>query len=81
MRASVCLQDPGFGTDAFVTADTEALYRVYLGKLTLRQAMREGLVKVEGGPDIVRAFPGWFTWSDFAPVVRAGARRAATTAA
>jgi hypothetical protein len=50
---------------------------VYLGKLTLREAMREGLVKVEGGPSIVRAFPGWFTWSQFAPVVRAGAHKTA----
>jgi putative sterol carrier protein len=76
-EASVCLHDPGLGVDAFVTADTEALYRVYLGKLTLRQAMRDGRVKVEGGPSIVRAFPGWFTWSQFAPVVRAGARQTA----
>jgi DNA-binding HxlR family transcriptional regulator len=79
-EASVCLHDPGFGTDVFVTADTEALYRVYLGKLTLREAIRGGLVKLEGGPSMVRAFPGWFAWSHFAPVVRATARQAASAA-
>ena len=73
-EASVCLHSPGFDTDVFVTADTEALYGVYLGRRTLQSAMREGLVTVEGTPSLVRAFPRWFTWSDFAPAVRAAAQ-------
>jgi DNA-binding HxlR family transcriptional regulator len=73
-EASVCLHDPGFDTDIFVTADTAALYGVYLGRRTLSSAMREGLVTVVGAPSLVRAFPRWFTWSDFAPTVRAAAQ-------
>jgi len=73
-EASVCLQDPGFDTDVFVTADTAALYGVYLGRRTLHSAMLEDLVTVKGPPSLVRAFPRWFTWSDFAPTVRAAAR-------
>jgi DNA-binding HxlR family transcriptional regulator len=73
-EASVCLQDPGFDTDVFVTADTAALYGVYLGRRTLHSAMLEDLVTVQGPPSLVRAFPRWFTWSDFAPTVRAAAR-------
>jgi len=75
-EASVCLHDPGFDTDVFVTADTEALYGVYMGRRTLRSAMLEGLVRVEGPSNLVRAFPRWFTWSDFAPTIRSAARQA-----
>lgn len=76
-EASVCLHDPGFGIDVFVVADTDALYRVYLGRMTLREAMHERLVVVEGGPSLVRSFSRWFTWSDFAPAVREAERRRA----
>ncbi len=70
---SVCLRDPGFATDVSVVADTKALYGVYLGRRSLQSAIREGLVTVTGLPGMVRAFPRWFTWSDFAPAVRAAA--------
>lgn len=70
-ESSVCLHDPGFDTDVFVTADTEALYGVYLGRSTLHNAMRDELVTVKGPPSLVRAFPRWFLWSAFAPTVRA----------
>ena len=79
-EASVCMQDPGFGSEVFVKADTGALYRVYLGRLSLRQAMRDHLVTVEGASTLVRAFPHWFTWSQFAPVVRDAAERRAAAA-
>ena len=70
-ETSVCLHDPGFDTDVFVVADTEALYCVYLGRRTLGSAMRDGLVSVVGPSSLVRDFGRWFAWSDFAPTVRA----------
>jgi DNA-binding HxlR family transcriptional regulator len=70
-EASVCLHEPGFDTDVVVTADTEALYGVYMGRRTLSSAIRDELVRVDGAPSLVRAFPRWFAWSDFAPTVRA----------
>ena len=72
-ETSVCLHDPGFGTDVVVTADTGALYGVYLGRVTLQNAVRAGQVTLSGTPELVRAFPGWFTWSDFAPAMREAA--------
>ncbi len=75
-EVSVCLHDPGLEVDLVVTADTEALYAVYLGRRTLRGAMREDLVRLAGPPALVRAFPGWFAWSDFAPDVRAAVTEA-----
>jgi hypothetical protein len=41
----------------------------------LRSAMLDGLVRVEGPSTLVRAFPRWFRWSDFAPTIRAAARQ------
>jgi DNA-binding HxlR family transcriptional regulator len=73
-EVSVCLHDPGFDTDVHVTADVAALYDVYLGRRTLSAAMAADLVRLGGLPTMVRAFPHWFTWSDFAPAVRSAHR-------
>ena len=77
-EVSVCLHDPGFDTDVHVTADIAALYDVYLGRRTLAQAMATEQVALSGPLPLLRAFPRWFTWSDFAPAVRRGLLAVAT---
>jgi hypothetical protein len=72
-EVSVCLHEPGFDPDVIVTADTEALYNVYMGRRTLSSAIRNELVRLDGARSLVRAFPRWFSWSDFAPTVRSAA--------
>ena len=69
-ETDVCLRDPGFPVDLVVSADLEALTRVWMGDLSLAQAMRHGLVSVEGPRYLVRAFPGWLALSAFASVER-----------
>jgi DNA-binding HxlR family transcriptional regulator len=69
-EVSVCVHDPGFETDIQVTADIGALYDVYLGRRTLAAAMAAGGVELAGSRSVVRAFPRWFTWSDFAPTIQ-----------
>jgi DNA-binding HxlR family transcriptional regulator len=71
---SVCLQHPRFEIDVCVTADLEAFYRVWLGRISLAQALRERSVRFDGMPAMVRAFPQWFAWSPMAEAVRAAAR-------
>jgi DNA-binding HxlR family transcriptional regulator len=68
---SVCLQHPRFEIDLHVTADLEAFYRVWLGRIPLAQALRAGSVRFDGMPAAVRAFPQWFAWSPMAEAVRA----------
>lgn len=68
-EASVCLTDPGFEIGLIVTADLSAFYQVWLGKMTLRHAMSEDLIRVEGIPAFERAFPNWFLWSPMAKFV------------
>lgn len=68
---SVCRQHPGFEVDLLVTAEIAALFRVWLGRDTLAEAMRRDLIQLDGSPTLTRAFPGWFAWSPVAEVVRA----------
>jgi DNA-binding HxlR family transcriptional regulator len=74
-EASVCLTDPGFEIGLVVTADLSAFYQVWLGKMTLRRAMSENLICIEGIPAYEKAFPRWFHWSSVAKV----ASRASTS--
>lgn len=74
-EVSVCLHHPGFTPDLTVAAATEALYRVYFGRTTLREALRAGEVALQGPTRLQRAFGGWFTGSSFAPAVRAAPQR------
>jgi DNA-binding HxlR family transcriptional regulator len=78
---SVCLQHPGFDVDLRVLADIEGFYRVWLGRITLGEATRQGLVRLDGMPGVVRAFPGWFAWSPMADAVRAAIPRRPLVAA
>lgn len=74
---SVCLTDPGFEVDLYVTADAMALHRVWMGHARLADALRSDLVRIEGPSELARAFPEWLALSTFAeirPVARAGAR-------
>ena len=70
-QVSLCLKHPGFEIDVLVTADISALYRVWLGRITLAEALHEGLIEPDGTTPLIRAFPGWFALSPFASVVRA----------
>jgi hypothetical protein len=67
-EASVCLTDPGFEIGLVITADLSAFYQVWLGKMTLRRAVSENLICIEGIPAFEKAFPNWFLWSPMAKV-------------
>lgn len=70
-EVSVCLEHPGFDVDVRVTADIAGFYRVWLGRVSLDQAMRAGAIRLDGSVPLVRAFPAWFAWSPMADLVRA----------
>jgi SCP-2 sterol transfer family len=78
---SVCLQHPKSDIDLRVTADINTFYRVWLGRITLGEAMRERLVRFEGPSAVIRAFPNWFAWSPMVNVVRAASTRRVSLAA
>lgn len=67
-EASVCVEHPGFEPDLLITTDTLALHRVWVGRLSLTDVIRDGLVRVDGPRELARAFPNWLALSSFAHV-------------
>ena len=67
---SVCLQHPGFETDLLVSADLNAFERVWFGRLTFAEAIRQGLIELDGPTALTRAFPNWLQLSHFAGLVK-----------
>jgi DNA-binding HxlR family transcriptional regulator len=69
-EVDLCLKEPGYEIDLLVDADLAALTKVWMGDVRLGDAMRSGLVRLEGSSSVVRAFPGWLALSGFAGVPR-----------
>lgn len=65
---SVCFHDPGYEVDLLVTADTVALHRVWIGRLDLADAIRDGSISLDGSRELTRAFPRWLALSSFAGI-------------
>jgi DNA-binding HxlR family transcriptional regulator len=64
----LCLTEPGFEVDLFVTADLGALTRFWLGRITWRQAEAAGEVELSGPSWLRRSFPRWLGRSPLATV-------------
>jgi DNA-binding HxlR family transcriptional regulator len=67
-EVTVCVTDPGFDVDLLVTADTVALHRVWIGRLSFGAAVRDGLITLDGPREVARAFPTWLALSSFASI-------------
>jgi DNA-binding HxlR family transcriptional regulator len=73
-EASICLVDPGFDVDVTMRTDRAALYRTYLGQVSLATARRDGDVELTGSQKSVRAFFKAFRQSPVGPIVAAESR-------
>src|SRR5262245_7423115 len=58
--ADLCLTDPGFGVDVSVETDPKSLTAVWVGDLTLTDALRRGDITLTGRRQLVRSFTKWF---------------------
>lgn len=65
---SVCMFDPGFEIDMIVTADTVTLHKVWMGRVTMEDAIRQELITLDGPRKLTKAFPSWFALNVFAPI-------------
>jgi DNA-binding HxlR family transcriptional regulator len=66
-EVDVCAIDPGFEVDVQVETSLVALTEVYLGHVSMREAMRSGRIRLVGPRGACEAFPRWFGLSAFAP--------------
>ncbi|MGE0598550.1 MAG: winged helix-turn-helix transcriptional regulator [Dehalococcoidia bacterium] len=65
-----CVKHPGFDVDLEVRTTSRELHRVWMGRTSIPEAIRTGTMQIDGAPALVRAFPRWFSFSPFAPVIR-----------
>jgi DNA-binding HxlR family transcriptional regulator len=73
-NVELCLTDPGFDVGLDIEADLAGMTRVYLGHLSLGEAVGSGAVQLTGRRDLRRGFADWLGISPFA-TTRPGARR------
>jgi hypothetical protein len=62
----LCLRDEGFEVDLYVGGSARVLADTILGRRDLREAIRDGLIEVEGPRDLARDFPRWIAPSPYA---------------
>lgn len=72
-EADLCLTDPGYAVDLTVTSDVRTMTLVWMGRLGMTDALRDGRIALDGPRDLIRAFPGWFQLSVFAGLARSPA--------
>lgn len=65
---SVCMIDPELEVDLFVTADTIAIHKVWMGMASLANCIDEGLIQIDGLTTHVDGFARWFKLSYFSDV-------------
>jgi DNA-binding HxlR family transcriptional regulator len=53
-ESEVCVKPPGFDEDLVVSTRSEWLAKWHMGRISLGQAMHEGVMAVEGPPELVR---------------------------
>jgi DNA-binding HxlR family transcriptional regulator len=62
----LCYNDPGRDSDLVVRLDEQAFGNVVLGRARFADAVESGYIRLDGPPDLVRAFPTWLGVTRFA---------------
>ena len=65
-QPELCFNDPGREVELVVTVDEQVFGGVLLGRATFSEAVQRGAIRLEGPPDLVRAFPTWLGVTRFA---------------
>jgi DNA-binding HxlR family transcriptional regulator len=55
----LCVADPCRDVDLTVASSVEALIRVWLGRLTIEDAIASGEIVLDGASELARSFPRW----------------------
>jgi hypothetical protein len=83
-QPELCYYDPGRDPELVVTADERALGAVLLGRAEYADVVGRGDIRLDGDPNLVRAFPGWLGVTRFAkyarPITQNGGALAGTVA-
>lgn len=64
----VCLKDPGYQIELHIFTDVKTLTGIWMGDLSLGQALRERLLTVTGKDDLKKGMPVWLGTNYYADV-------------
>jgi hypothetical protein len=64
--AEVCLKDPGRDVDVFFNCTVRTLSEIWMGDRTYRDAIREGDLRLDGDPALMRNISAWLRPGIFA---------------
>lgn len=64
----LCITDPGYPVDLYITADARTMTLVWNGDLPLQAMIENGRIDLHGPTALVRAFPGWLQLGMFARI-------------
>lgn len=70
VAVDLCLKDPGYDPELYVTTDVETFTKIWLGDIALDRALRADTLTVSGPSRLRRQFPNWLGLSLFAGVRR-----------
>lgn len=68
----LCLSDPGYEVDLYLTSSLRTLTEIWMGDLSLSRARDDGLLEVHGARDLQRSLRTWLKLSPFAGIRRRG---------
>jgi len=71
----LCHRDPGFDVDLFVNASLRTLTQLWLGHISIGEAVRDDRLRLDGSRRDIAAFRSWFALSMFAPAGDGAAKR------
>lgn len=66
-HVDLCYKHPGFDVDLFVATSLRVLTQIWLGHVTISQALGDERLRLEGSRRDVSRFRSWFALSLFAP--------------
>jgi DNA-binding HxlR family transcriptional regulator len=66
----LCYRNPGFDVDLFIEASLRVLTQIWLGHISIDQAIRDGRLRLDGSRGDMRTFRSWFTLNMFALAAR-----------
>lgn len=63
---ALCITDPGFDVDIFVSTDSWTMAKVWYGAMSFNEAMSAGCLVLDGPRRLCAEFPNWLLLSGFA---------------
>ena len=64
----LCLKDPGYEVDLYMFSDVKTLTQVWMGDMSLRAALQDGLLEISGMTSLRKNISKWFVRNVFADV-------------